>query len=155
MNEVLFDNTTDSGVLPSRNIAHLHAFVESIKSAPTVSDAAARMYRLFLVLYNVALRYIEFRTSQQPGQTPPYAEMDEYLAALGLPAPVFGDVHHQKPQSLGTDPGHGFIGRGVRLREDPGIVNLLLDYGSDINTQSFSQTTPLICAAKLRLERYG
>ncbi|KAJ6073410.1 hypothetical protein N7467_011495 [Penicillium canescens] len=100
-------------------LSHLHAFVESIKLAPTVSDAAARMYRLFLVLYNVALRYIEFRTSQKPGQTPACAEMDEYLAALGLSAPVSGDVHQPESQSLGTDPRHDFIRRESNQREEP------------------------------------
>ncbi|KAE8135088.1 hypothetical protein BDV38DRAFT_294908 [Aspergillus pseudotamarii] len=106
--------TQDQSYLP-----HLHAFVESIKLAPMVSDAAARMYRLFLVLYNVALRYIEFRTSQQPGQTPACAEMDEYLAALGLPAQVSGVVHQPGSQSLGTDPRRDFIRRESKQREEP------------------------------------
>lgn len=77
------------------------------------------MYRLFLVLYNVALRYIEFHTSQKPGQTPACAEMDEYLAALGLSASVSGDVHQPESQSLGTDPGHDFIRRESNQREEP------------------------------------
>ncbi|KAI9930802.1 hypothetical protein MW887_011560 [Aspergillus wentii] len=105
--------TQDQSYLP-----HLQAFVESITSAPTVSDAAARMYRLFLVLYNVALRYVEFRTSQQPEQTAACAEMDQHLAALGLPAPGSGDVH-QQVQSLNTDPGHDSIGHQDKQREEP------------------------------------
>ncbi|CAG8947963.1 unnamed protein product [Penicillium salamii] len=106
--------TQDQSYLP-----HLHAFVESIKLAPTVSDAAARMYRLFLVLYNVALRYIEFRTSQKPGQTPACVEMDEYLAALGLSAPVLGEVHQPESQSLGTDNRQDFLTQEPDQREEP------------------------------------
>ncbi|PYI12339.1 hypothetical protein BO78DRAFT_2004 [Aspergillus sclerotiicarbonarius CBS 121057] len=106
--------TQDQSYLP-----HLRAFVESIKSAPTVSDAAARMYRLFLVLYNVALCYVEFRTSQQPGQAAACAEMDEHLAELGLSAPVSGDVDQQVLQPLNTDPEHDFIGHQYKQREEP------------------------------------
>lgn len=97
-------------------LSHLHAFVESIKSAPAVSDAAARMYRLFLVLYNVAVRYIEFRTAQQPGQAPACAEMDEYLSALGLSAPP---VHQSGSQSLSTEPSYEFIRRESVQGEEP------------------------------------
>ncbi|PLB50051.1 hypothetical protein P170DRAFT_445447 [Aspergillus steynii IBT 23096] len=100
-------------------LSHLQIFVESIRTAPTVSDAAARMYRLFLVLYNVALRYVEFRTTQQPGQTAACAEMDEYLAALGLSAPISGDVHYQALQSLDSDSGRDLIGQEYRQREEP------------------------------------
>ncbi|KAH6691446.1 fungal-specific transcription factor domain-containing protein [Plectosphaerella plurivora] len=68
------------------DLARLHEFVTSIQSAPTVSDAAGKMHRLFQVLYSVALRYIEFRVSTPPeGQMQASAEMDTYLAALGLP----------------------------------------------------------------------
>ncbi|KNG83521.1 putative fungal specific transcription factor [Aspergillus nomiae NRRL 13137] len=108
--------TQDQGYLTD-----LHAFVESIKSAPTVSDAAARMYRLFLVLYNVALRYVEFRKSHQPGQTPAYGEMDEYLAALGLSVPLSVGIHQQAIESLDTDTGHDFIGQEYKQREEPTI----------------------------------
>lgn len=61
------------------------------------------MYRLFLVLYNVASSYIKFRKSQEPGLAPASAEMDEYLVALGLSAPVVGDIHQPESQSLGID----------------------------------------------------
>ncbi|KAF4284410.1 hypothetical protein KXW98_006687 [Aspergillus fumigatus] len=100
-------------------LSPLHDFVDSIKLAPTVSDAAARVYHLFLVLYNVALRYIELRTSQKPGQTPACAEMDEHLAALGLSAPVSVDDHQSESQSLGTDPRHVFTRQGSEQREEP------------------------------------
>ncbi|KAM0280065.1 hypothetical protein ACHAQH_004261 [Verticillium albo-atrum] len=69
------------------DLARLHAFITSIKNAPTVSDAAARMHRLFQVLYSVALRYVEFRVSTPPAQqAQANAEMNTYLAQLGFPA---------------------------------------------------------------------
>ncbi|KAL6405649.1 hypothetical protein AUP68_11029, partial [Ilyonectria robusta] len=45
------------------DVASLHDFLASIEPAPKVSEAAAEMYRLLQVLYSVALRYIEFHTS--------------------------------------------------------------------------------------------
>ena len=51
-----------------------------------MSDAAAKTHRLFQVLYTVALRYIEFRTTTPPAdQTQASAELNTYLAALGFP----------------------------------------------------------------------
>jgi hypothetical protein len=77
------------------DLARLHEFITSIQSAPTVSDAAGKMHRLFQVLYSVALRYIEFRISTPPeNQMQASAEMDTYLAALGLPP--------QQPQHAGA-----------------------------------------------------
>lgn len=69
------------------DLARLHEFITSIQTAPTISEAAGKMHRLFQVLYSVALRYIEFRVSTPPeNQMQASAEMDTYLAALGLPA---------------------------------------------------------------------
>ncbi|EEY20412.1 fungal specific transcription factor domain-containing protein [Verticillium alfalfae VaMs.102] len=69
------------------DLARLHAFITSIKNAPAVSDAAAKMHRLFEVLYSVALRYVEFRVSTPPAQqAQANAEMNTYLAQLGFPA---------------------------------------------------------------------
>ncbi|KAL4963268.1 fungal specific transcription factor domain-containing protein [Aspergillus stella-maris] len=113
-------------------LRHLHSFVESIQSAPHVSDAAARMYRLFLVLYNVAMRYLEFRTSRQPEEEAARAEMDSHLAALGLglglAAPGDGSrcVPSQEPRqelhnSVNTEGGHALLGHGYRhLERHPG-----------------------------------
>ncbi|PNH38136.1 hypothetical protein VD0004_g8669 [Verticillium dahliae] len=69
------------------DLARLHAFITSIKNAPAVSDAAAKMHRLFEVLYSVALRYVEFRVSTPPAQqAQANVEMNTYLAQLGFPA---------------------------------------------------------------------
>lgn len=61
------------------DLARLEAFVSSIQSANGCTDASTRLCRLFRVLYNVALRYVEMRNNSQQ------AELDKYLAALGLP----------------------------------------------------------------------
>lgn len=84
-----------------RDLASLHSFITSTESAPTVSEAAAKMYRLFQVLYSVALRYIEFRTSTPPAdQTQANAELNTYLTALGFP-PV-GPEHRLDQQMAAT-----------------------------------------------------
>ncbi|KAH6952454.1 fungal-specific transcription factor domain-containing protein [Ilyonectria sp. MPI-CAGE-AT-0026] len=79
----------DCVVMETQNqtdLTHLHAFVTSIQPAPTVSDAASRMHRLFQVLCSVALRYVEFRISTPQGcQTQASVQMNTYLATLGFP----------------------------------------------------------------------
>lgn len=94
---VIFCNVIETH--DQNDLAHLHDFVTSIQSAPTVSDAAAKMHRLFQVLYSVALRYVEFHVSTPPeNQMQASAEMDTYLAALGFPstAPGGGGMHQQQ-----------------------------------------------------------
>lgn len=61
-----------------------------------LSDAAGKTHRLFQVLYTVALRYIEFRTtSPPPEQTQASAELNNYLAALGFPPAGINNGGHQ------------------------------------------------------------
>ncbi|KAF4441897.1 hypothetical protein F53441_11857 [Fusarium austroafricanum] len=68
------------------DLARLHSFCTSLETTIPLSDAAAKTYRLFQVLYTVALRYIEFRTTTPPAdQTQASAELNNYLAALGFP----------------------------------------------------------------------
>ncbi|KAJ5015428.1 hypothetical protein K4K57_000211 [Colletotrichum sp. SAR 10_99] len=70
-----------------QDLARLHGFILFLQEANTLSDAAHKMHRLFQVLYSVALRFVEFRTSTpQAQQTQASAEMDAYLAALGFPS---------------------------------------------------------------------
>jgi hypothetical protein len=92
-----------------RDLASLHSFITSTESAPTVSEAAAKMYRLFQVLYSVAIRYIEFRTSTPPAdQTQANAELNTYLTALGFP-PV-GPEQRQDQQMPGLNQGQPAFG---------------------------------------------
>ncbi|PKS09332.1 hypothetical protein jhhlp_003946 [Lomentospora prolificans] len=95
------------------DLARLHAFNASMQSAPTVSEAAGKVYRLFQVLYSVALRYVEFRTSTpQPDQMEASAQMDAYLSALGFPSsapgePVQASNFIAQPFGPGGVPGGG------------------------------------------------
>lgn len=78
------------------DLARLHAFLTSIQKATTASDAAAKMFRLFQVLYSVALRYVEFHISApQKEQVQASAELDNYLAALGFPSAAAGEGQQQ------------------------------------------------------------
>ncbi|TDZ59899.1 putative transcriptional regulatory protein [Colletotrichum trifolii] len=68
------------------DLARLQAFAASIQAAKEFTEASARIYRLFQVLYNVAFRYVEIKNnSQQAEQEETTQEMDKYLAALGFP----------------------------------------------------------------------
>ncbi|EXF74404.1 fungal specific transcription factor [Colletotrichum fioriniae PJ7] len=82
------------------DLARLHSFVVFLQETSKMSDAAAKMCRLFQVLYSVALRFVEFRASTpQSRQTQASAEMDAYLAALGFPPKgAEGSQHPQQQQ---------------------------------------------------------
>ncbi|KAK7421359.1 hypothetical protein QQX98_002253 [Neonectria punicea] len=99
-----------------RDLASLHNFVNSIETVPMVSDAAAKMHRLFQVLYTVALRFVEFRNSTPPpDQTQANAELNTYLAALGFPSAG------QDQRQLETLPIQGF----GQPQEEIGLVDEL------------------------------
>lgn len=59
------------------------------------------MFRLFQVLYSVALRYVEFQLSapQKEQQVQASAELDNYLAALGFPSTAAGVEGQQQAQA--------------------------------------------------------
>ncbi|KAJ0335694.1 hypothetical protein KNSL1_013522 [Colletotrichum chrysophilum] len=85
-----------------QDLARLHGFILFLQEANTLSDAAHKMHRLFQVLYSVALRFVEFRTSTpQAQQTQASAEMDAYLAALGFPAKGGNGGNQQASQMAG------------------------------------------------------
>lgn len=80
------------------DLARLHNFIVSMESAPTISTSAAKMHRLFQVLYSVALRYIESKTSTLPAdQAEAGAELNTYLTAIGFPIPVPDNGPQQQP----------------------------------------------------------
>ncbi|KAF5532730.1 hypothetical protein FPHYL_13717 [Fusarium phyllophilum] len=84
------------------DLARLHSFCTSLETTIQLSDAAAKTHRLFQVLYTVALRYIEFRTSTPPAdQTQASAELNNYLAALGFPP---AGLNNGVQQSTHMDP---------------------------------------------------
>ncbi|KAJ3548449.1 hypothetical protein NM208_g994 [Fusarium decemcellulare] len=85
------------------DLSHLQAFISSIKSAPAASEAAAKMHRLFQVLYNVALRYLEFQSSaSKAGQAQSKDTLNTYLTTLGLPI-LNQNVHQHDNLDLQPD----------------------------------------------------
>ncbi|KAH6955203.1 fungal-specific transcription factor domain-containing protein [Fusarium avenaceum] len=91
------------------DLARLHSFCTSMETSIPLSDAAGKTHRLFQVLYTVALRYIEFRTtSPPPEQTQASAELNNYLAALGFPPAGINNGGHQatpmNPDQTGAFP---------------------------------------------------
>ncbi|KAF9874828.1 hypothetical protein CkaCkLH20_07522 [Colletotrichum karsti] len=89
------------------DLARLQAFVSSIQAAKEFTEASARLYRLFQVLYNVAFRYVEMRNNAQPSeQAQTTQEMDKYLAALGFPpAGLGGAAERQSGGEVGGSEG--------------------------------------------------
>ncbi|KAF5021506.1 hypothetical protein F66182_6449 [Fusarium sp. NRRL 66182] len=81
------------------DLARLHSFCTSMESSLSLSDAAAKTYRLFQVLYTIALRYVEFRTTTPTAdQTQASAELNTYLAALGFPPAGLNNPEQQPAQ---------------------------------------------------------
>lgn len=90
------------------DLDRLHSFVASLEPVSQLSEPAARMQRLFQVLYNVALKYVEVKTSRE--QQSVGRELDTYLNALGYgPAPSYG-----LGISAGAANGNGGGGGGYR-----------------------------------------
>lgn len=100
------------------DLARLEAFLKSIRLAQDFSEAAARLNRLFEVLYNVALRYTEMQqNSQREEQLKAAEEMDKYLAALGFPLPGLG--HNINESGDIVKDGQGFTGDDDLLQDLP------------------------------------
>lgn len=114
------------------DLARLHIFLTSLQSAPSFSDAAGKMYRLFQVLYSVALRYTELQNSTPPvEQAQASLEMDNYLAALGFPSMTFDA--QQQPQVTGFEQGALLQGTDVR----GGSVNPMMWMGNSAQLEDW------------------
>jgi hypothetical protein len=81
----------------------LKDFVASIKALRHVSETIEKLYRLFQVMLEIAIVYVEAKSQQQEDQTmiPIGDEFDMYLSQLGL-------VH---PDGLSIDPAADNAGR--------------------------------------------
>ncbi|KAM6534554.1 hypothetical protein FALCPG4_004186, partial [Fusarium falciforme] len=89
------------------DLNRLQAFITSMESTPTLSEAAAKMHRLFQVLYQVALRYLEnFSSDSNGGQPQSNATLSAYLTTLGLPI-LNQDIHHQGSSALSSNTSPG------------------------------------------------
>lgn len=73
------------------DLERLHDCVASLEPASRDSESTARLHRLFHVLYNVALKYVEVKQNQE--QASVGREFDAYLNALGFnPGGVMVDM---------------------------------------------------------------
>jgi hypothetical protein len=64
------------------DLDRLHDCVASFEPLSKTSESTARIHRLFHVLYNVALKYVEVKQNQE--QASVGREFDTYLNALGF-----------------------------------------------------------------------
>ncbi|KAF5524019.1 putative transcriptional regulatory protein [Colletotrichum aenigma] len=114
------------------DLAHLQAFVTSIQAAKEFTEASARLYRLFHVLYNVAFRYVEMRKdSQQSEQAQASQEMDKYLTALGFPPAGLtgGGADRQQTGEDGNPEQMGSLEDGMNPA-GPGPLNQMMWMGN-------------------------
>lgn len=90
----MFCNSIET--LDRSDLAHLHDFNTLLMSAAPRSGPVAKMQRLFHALYNVALQYVEIRTTHRRAErTPTNAEMDSCLSMLGI---TVSDLVNQQQQ---------------------------------------------------------
>lgn len=89
-----------------RDLTSLYNFVNSTESAPMVSDAAAKMHRLFQVLYAVAFRFVEFRNSTPPAdQSWVNAECNPCINTLGIASMDPGQRQQQQMAPVSDNQG--------------------------------------------------
>ncbi|GJC86416.1 putative transcriptional regulatory protein C11D3.07c [Colletotrichum liriopes] len=118
------------------DLDHLGAFVASIQPAAAASDAAAKLCRLFQVLYNVAARYAEL-SGPYNGHPETTEEMNMYLKLLGVPHGEEGNASEQHRQEfahdLEGDFAHGACGDGTSTGEaqtGPIVMNPMMRMGN-------------------------
>lgn len=78
-------------IIETSNVADLHRlrdFIDSLQPTCSVSEGIEKLHRLFSVLYNVAMLYVEAKSKasqqQDTDMTPIGNEFDVYLSALGF-----------------------------------------------------------------------
>lgn len=79
--------------LDRTDLERLEAFVRSIQEATAVSESAAKMYRLFQVLCDIATRYVTC-FAQREGAESFAGTMNAQLATLGIPHSVSWGLHN-------------------------------------------------------------
>lgn len=119
----------------------LGRFVTSIQTASDSSEAALRIYRLFQVLHNVAVRYVELHVSQPTeNQIQDSDEMDTYLAALGMPPLAEQNDGNQRRYFTGLPQGAdghqpGMDTTGVSHNREPGFLHPMLLTGNEFELE--------------------
>lgn len=114
----------------SADLARLQAFVSSIQAAKEFTEASARLFRLFQVLYNVAFRYVEMRDNARPSEPAQTTqEMDKYLTALGFPPAGLGGGAERQPGEVGNSGAMGSLEDGAN-QAGPGTLNQMMWMGN-------------------------
>ncbi|RTE75149.1 hypothetical protein BHE90_010393 [Fusarium euwallaceae] len=110
------------------DLDRLGNFVASIQPAADISEAAAKLHRLFQLLHSVALRYLELHASTpDDGQAEASGEIDRYLAALGLPSSAGQGLQGSFVQSMGSDFSQGGLDMaGANTGDGQGLINPMM-----------------------------
>lgn len=87
------------------DLDRLHGCVASLEPASKSSESTTRLHRLFHVLYNVALKYVEVKQNKE--QASVGREFDAYLNALGFNPGGAMDMRQggEGPEGSGIPPG--------------------------------------------------
>ncbi|KAH7246991.1 hypothetical protein NW759_007757 [Fusarium solani] len=114
------------------DLDRLGAFVTSIQPATDISDAAAKLHRLFHVLHSVALRYFELHASTpDDGQAEASGEINRYLTALGIPSQLGQGLQKGFVQSMGSDFAQGELDMaGANSGDGQGLINPIMRMGN-------------------------
>lgn len=114
------------------DLDRLGTFVASIQPASDISDAAAKLHRLFQVLHSVALRYVELHSSTpDDGQAEASGEIDRYLAALGIPSSTGQGLQRGFVQSMGSDFAQGELDMaGANPADGQSLINPMMRMGN-------------------------
>lgn len=104
------------------DLDRLHDCVASLEPAPKTSESTTRLHRLFHVLYNVALKYVEVKQNQE--QASVGREFDAYLNALGFNPGGVLDARHggEGPDGPGLQP----AGLALNMQDYPGVEGIPL-----------------------------
>ncbi|KAL6354842.1 hypothetical protein LRP88_12199 [Fusarium phalaenopsidis] len=119
------------------DLDRLGTFVASIQPATDISDAAAKLHRLFQVLHSAALRYFELHASTlDDGQVEASGEINRYLTALGIPSPLGQGLQKGFVQSMGSDFAQGELDMtGANPGDGRGLINPMMRMGNGVELE--------------------
>lgn len=124
------------------DLDRLGAFVASLQPAADISDAAAKLHRLFQVLHSVALRYFELHASTpDDGQAEASGELNRYLTALGIPSALGQGLQRGFVQSMGSDFAQGELDMtGANSGDGQGLINPIMRMGNGAELEHWLHT---------------
>ncbi|KAG8157953.1 hypothetical protein KVR01_012225 [Diaporthe batatas] len=134
---VIFCHVIETSDMSDLN--RLHDCLASFEPLSKTSEATARIHRLFNVLYNVALKYVEVKQNQE--QASVSREFDAYLTALGFNPGGLMDV---RQDGDGTE-GSTLAGTGisVTMQDYSGLEGVQMS-NQDVNAQGMLQQGMLL-----------